>query len=65
MNHEDKLPCSVTELKGMFGRPVKTVSVDEMNLAIAAQGAAAVRSAPTNSEEVLAARDNEREGKRK
>lgn len=32
---------SVTELKGLFGKPTKTVSVEEMNAAIAAQGAAA------------------------
>lgn len=32
---------SVTELKGMFGKPTKTVSVDEMNRAIAARGASA------------------------
>ena len=29
---------SVTDLKGMFGKPVKTVSIDEMNAAIAAHG---------------------------
>jgi antitoxin PrlF len=32
---------SVTELKGMFGKPTKTVSIDEMNAAIAARGASA------------------------
>ena len=32
---------SVTELKGMFGQPKKTVSVEEMNAAIAARGASA------------------------
>lgn len=32
---------SVTELKGMFGKPAKTVSIDEMNAAIAARGASA------------------------
>ena len=32
---------SVTELKGMFGKPTKTVFVDEMNRAIAARGASA------------------------
>lgn len=32
---------SVTELKGMFGRPAKTVSIDDMNRAIAKRGAAA------------------------
>ena len=32
---------SVTDLKGMFGKPVKTVSVEEMNAAIAARGASA------------------------
>ena len=32
---------SVTELKGMFGKPAKTVSIDEMNLAIASRGASA------------------------
>lgn len=32
---------SVTELKGMFGRSKKAVSIDEMNAAIAARGAAA------------------------
>ena len=30
---------SVTVLKGMFGKPVKTVSIDEMNAVIAAHGA--------------------------
>ena len=29
---------SVTDLKGMFGKPVKTVTIDEMNAAIAAHG---------------------------
>jgi len=32
---------SVTELKGMFGKATRTVSIDEMNRAIAARGAAA------------------------
>ena len=32
---------SVTELKGMFGKAARTVSIDEMNRAIAARGAAA------------------------
>lgn len=32
---------SVTELKGMFGKPKKTVSIEEMNAAIAARGASA------------------------
>jgi len=32
---------SVTELKGMFGKAAKTVSIEEMNRAIAARGAAA------------------------
>ena len=32
---------SVTELKGMFGKPTKTVSIEEMNAAIAARGASA------------------------
>ena len=32
---------SVTELKGMFGKAKRTVSIEEMNRAIAAQGAAA------------------------
>ena len=31
----------VTELKGMFGKPKKTVSIDAMNAAIAQRGAAA------------------------
>jgi antitoxin PrlF len=30
---------SVTELKGMFGKPKKIVSIEEMNRAIASQGA--------------------------
>lgn len=30
---------SVKELKGMFGKPAKTVSIDEMNKAIAKRGA--------------------------
>lgn len=32
---------SVTELKGMFGKPAKVVSIEEMNEAIAACGASA------------------------
>ena len=32
---------SVTELKGMFGKPAKSVSIDDMNRAIAARGATA------------------------
>lgn len=32
---------SVTELKGMFGKASKTVSIDEMNQAIASRGASA------------------------
>jgi len=32
---------SVTDLKGMFGKPIKTVSIEEMNAAIAARGASA------------------------
>lgn len=32
---------NVTELKGMFGKPKKTVSIDDMNKAIAKRGAAA------------------------
>nr|MBF0681345.1 AbrB family transcriptional regulator [Pseudomonas sp.] len=32
---------SVTELKGMFGKARKTVSIEQMNEAIAARGAAA------------------------
>lgn len=32
---------SVTELKGMFGRPARRVSIDEMNRAIASAGASA------------------------
>jgi antitoxin PrlF len=32
---------SVTELKGMFGKPTKSVSIADMNKAIAARGAAA------------------------
>jgi antitoxin PrlF len=32
---------SVTELKGMFGKPARSVSIDEMNKAIAARGKAA------------------------
>jgi AbrB family looped-hinge helix DNA binding protein len=32
---------SVKELKGMFGKPAKSVSIEEMNKAIAARGAAA------------------------
>jgi len=31
----------VSALKGMFGKPAKTVSVEQMNTAIAAAGAAA------------------------
>lgn len=36
---------SVTELKGMFGKPAKAVSIDDMNAVIAARGASARRSA--------------------
>lgn len=32
---------SVTELKGLFGTPARTVSIEEMDQAIAARGAAA------------------------
>jgi antitoxin PrlF len=32
---------SVTELKGMFGKPKRTVSIADMNAAIAARGASA------------------------
>ncbi len=32
---------SVKELKGMFGKPAKTVSVEDMNKAIAKRGASA------------------------
>jgi AbrB family looped-hinge helix DNA binding protein len=32
---------SVSELKGMFGKPKNPVSIDEMNRAIAARGASA------------------------
>lgn len=32
---------NVTELKGMFGKTSKTVSIDDMNKAIAKRGAAA------------------------
>ena len=32
---------SVTELKGMFGKPTKAVSIEDMNRAIAARGASA------------------------
>ncbi len=35
---------SVRELKGLFGKPVRTVSIDEMNLTIAAQAARAGRA---------------------
>jgi len=31
----------VSDLKGMFGRPTRNVSIDEMNMAIAKRGAAA------------------------
>lgn len=31
----------ITALKGMFGKTTKTVSIDDMNAAIAARGAAA------------------------
>ncbi len=30
---------SVTELKGMFGKPTKKISIDDMNKAIAQRGA--------------------------
>lgn len=32
---------SVTELKGMFGKPSKSVSIEEMNQAIASRGGSA------------------------
>lgn len=32
---------SVTELKGLFGKPAKTVSIEDMNAAIALRGASA------------------------
>lgn len=32
---------SLSELKGMFGKPAKSVSIEEMNAAIAARGASA------------------------
>ncbi|MFM9881090.1 MAG: AbrB/MazE/SpoVT family DNA-binding domain-containing protein [Burkholderiaceae bacterium] len=32
---------AVTELKGLFGKPAKTVSIEAMNAAIAARGASA------------------------
>lgn len=32
---------SVTDLKGMFGKATRTVSIEEMNRAIAARGSAA------------------------
>lgn len=32
---------SITALKGMFGKPAKTVSIEDMNRAIAARGASA------------------------
>ncbi len=32
---------SVTDLKGMFGKPRKSVSIEEMNAAIARRGASA------------------------
>lgn len=32
---------NVSELKGMFGKPAKSVSIDDMNEAIAKRGAAA------------------------
>lgn len=32
---------SVTELKGMFGKPTKTATIEDMNHAIAARGASA------------------------
>ena len=35
---------SVRELKGLFGKPARTVSVDEMNRAIAARGVLAGRA---------------------
>ena len=41
MSLDDVKSCSVTDLKGMFGPPVRTVSVDEMNRVIAARAAEA------------------------
>lgn len=41
MNDECIAPGSATELKGMFGRATKAVSIEEMNRSIAARGAEA------------------------
>ncbi len=41
MSLDNEKSCSVTDLKGMFGLLVRTVSVDEMNRVIAARAAEA------------------------
>ncbi len=41
MNDEGIAPGSATELKGMFGRATKVVSIEEMNRSIATLGAEA------------------------
>lgn len=40
---------SVRELKGMFGKPRRTVTIEQMNRTIAEQGAAAGRMAPAGA----------------
>lgn len=46
MKDEGKESYSVTELKEMFGRAVRTVSIVEMNRATAARGAEAGKPRP-------------------
>jgi hypothetical protein len=58
-------PSPLTKLKGMFGRPAKTVSIDEMSRAIAKRGATANQSTSARPEEGLATRDSDDENKNK
>ena len=58
-------PTPLAKLKGMFGRPAKTVSIDEMNCAIAARGAAANQSTSNRPGEGQATRDSDDKNKSK
>ena len=58
-------PSPLTKLKGMFGQPAKTVSIDEMSRAIATRGADANQSTPKRPEEGQATRDSDDENKSK
>ncbi len=58
-------PTPVAKLKGMFGRPAKTVSIDEMNRTIAARGAAANQPTSNRPVEGQATRDSDDKNKSK